>query len=90
VKAIMPTPGQKASLAVRKIVSIHRTPRRPAAEPRQWMLTTWTYQSRSVQTPVAMDGSEAPRMTFTVVETRQKISSYAAVATANGWLIIQL
>jgi hypothetical protein len=37
-----------------------------------------------------MNESDATRLTFTVVETRQRIPSYAAVATANGWLIIQL
>jgi beta-lactamase regulating signal transducer with metallopeptidase domain len=90
VKAVMPSPGQNMNLAPRKTIAIHRAPRRFSAEPRQWMLTTWTYQSRTMQTPVVMNESEMPRMTFTVVETRQRISSYAAVATANGWLIIQL
>jgi beta-lactamase regulating signal transducer with metallopeptidase domain len=96
VKATMPLPRTRPArrtveIPVPRAIAIDAAPGRPSVEPQQhWVLTTWTYQSRTTQTPVAMDESDAPRLTFTVVETRQRTSSYAAVATANGWLIIQL
>ena len=44
---------------------------------RLMMLTSW-------------DGTERPRMVFAVTEERVISTSYAAVPTAGGWLIIQL
>jgi len=61
---------------------------RPTPQPQQWMLTTWT-QTRTIATPVEVSYPGDSRR-FTVIQTRQQVSSYAAVATANGWLIIQL
>jgi beta-lactamase regulating signal transducer with metallopeptidase domain len=62
----------------------HRNP----PPPHQWMLTTWT-QTQTIATPVTVSYPGDPRR-FTVIQTRQQVSSYAAVATANGWLIFQL
>ncbi|HZL28464.1 MAG TPA: M56 family metallopeptidase [Acidobacteriaceae bacterium] len=76
VKAVMPAPARTAR---------HRN--RPRAA-QQWMLTTWTYRIQNVATPVSSETPGLPR--FAVIQTRQQVPSYAAIATANGWLIIQL
>jgi len=82
VTAVMPAPTPVRA----KRKAIHRAP--APKQPQQWMMTTWT-QTRTIATPVMVsysgDGSR-----FTVIQTRQQVSSYAAVATANGWLIFQL
>jgi beta-lactamase regulating signal transducer with metallopeptidase domain len=81
VKVVMPKPA--AARPARKV--IHRV---PAPQQQQWMLTTWT-QTQTIATPVTVSYPGDTRH-FTVIQTRQQVSSYAAVATANGWLIIQL
>jgi len=81
VKAVMPVPTRVRH--VRK--AIHHA---PAPQQQQWLMTTWT-QTQTVAAPVMVSYSEDGRR-FTVVQTRQQVSSYAAVATANGWLIFKL
>jgi beta-lactamase regulating signal transducer with metallopeptidase domain len=81
VKAVLPTPAHVR--LVRK--ALHHA---PAPQQQQWLMTTWT-QTQTVASPVMVSYSEDGRR-FTVIQTRQQVSSYAAVATANGWLIIKL
>lgn len=85
VKAVMSAPVRHARKA------IHRMPeQQPQQEPQQqqWLMTTWT-QTQTVAAPVMVSYSEDGHRVM-VVQTRQQVSSYAAVATANGWLIFKL
>jgi len=87
VKAVMPSPPRQVR---------HRKPTPAPPQPeqqqpqrqQQWMVTTWT-QTQTIATPVMVSYPEDGQR-FTIIQTRQQVSSYAAVATANGWLIFQL
>jgi len=90
VKAVMPSPPRQ--VRHRKPTPAPLQPEQqqppPQRQQQQWMVTTWT-QTQTIATPVMVSYPGDGRH-FTVIQTRQQVSSYAAVATANGWLIFQL
>jgi hypothetical protein len=67
--------------------------RRPAAAPalvRSKQKDAATQQVRRLVVLSSWDGQERLRMMYAVTETRLISTSYAAVPTAGGWLVIQL
>jgi beta-lactamase regulating signal transducer with metallopeptidase domain len=78
----------KAGVSKVKVVK-----KRKVVQPQVLQVSSWSgeergYRGRYQQRVV--EAGAAPRMTFTVVEDRDTGSSYAAVQTADGWLVFAL
>jgi hypothetical protein len=83
---------QKAPVKAR-VSKAKAAKKRKVVQPQVLQVSSWSdeergYRSRYQQRVV--EAGAAPRMMFTVVEDRNTGSSYAAVRTADGWLVFQL
>jgi hypothetical protein len=75
---VSPTVVKHRRAARNSVLQRSRQDRAGVQQVRRWvMLTSW-------------DGSERPGMVLSVTQERVIFTSYAAVPTAGGWLVIQL
>ncbi len=67
--------------------------KRKAVQPQVIDVSSWSGDERGYRSRYqerVIEAGAAPRMTFTLIEDRDTGSSYAAVRTADGWLVFQL